>query len=337
VTSAPENVKPWNANLTNVTSVTGRLLWNGTPISGARVAVGKYEVPQATGKAGRFSYDLDDTVAGRHVIHVVSLAHAHVDGKTPTAAEKQAIMRARGGFTSAFAITGVKAQVQKDGSVRVTGTVQDAAHDGPPPVHLVTYELSGRITDANGKPVQGAYVVTRTQDRDYWTRSNASDANGHYTSFFPASDETDDNPVTISVGVALGKTSYGGNLGTNVEFARLKSSVLNVKLGSGADYKLDKPRAYTASIQSGLAIGVQIGGKVIRPLSERWPTTGGKFSMVLPGSVRGRSLSFFEDQIQVKSRFVAKPGGAADLKFWPKNVSAVVPRDIASATVPSHS
>jgi hypothetical protein len=59
--------------------------------------------------------------------------------------------------------------------------------------------------------------------------------------------------------------------------------------------------------------------------------------MVLPGSVRGRSLSFFEDQIQVKSGFVAKPGGRADLKYWPQHVSGAVPRDIASATVPSRS
>ena len=111
----------------------------------------------------------------------------------------------------------------KNGSVQITGKATDSAHNGPPPVHLLTYVLSGRVTDASGNPVKGAVVVTRTQDRNYWTRSNPTNSNGYYSSFFPASDQTDADPVSISVGVALGNVSYGGNLGTNINFARLKS------------------------------------------------------------------------------------------------------------------
>ena len=58
-------------------------------------------------------------------------------------------------------------------------------------------------------------MITRTQDRDFWTFSSATDASGHYSSFFAASDETAADPVPLSVGVAYGGTSYGGNLGTN--------------------------------------------------------------------------------------------------------------------------
>src|SRR5215475_1224141 len=134
-------------------------------------------------------------------------------------------MHASGGFASAYAISGLHAHVLKNGSVLVTGHAMDAVHHGPPGVHLLTYVLSGRVTDAQGNPVKGAIVVTRTQDRNYWTRSNPTNAQGYYSSFFPASDQTDVNPVPISVGVALGNVSYGGNLGTNVNFARLKSSV----------------------------------------------------------------------------------------------------------------
>ena len=66
-----------------------------------------------------------------------------------------------------------------------------------PPVVRYTYQLSGTITDANGKPVAGATLVTRTQDRDFWTFSLPSDANGHYTSFFAASDEMGADPVPL--------------------------------------------------------------------------------------------------------------------------------------------
>ena len=108
-------------------------------------------------------------------------------------------------------------------------------------------------------------MVTRTQDRNFWTRSNPTNANGYYSSFFPASDQTDDNPVSISVGVALGNVSYGGNLGTNINFARLKSSVLNIQLGSGTSYNIATPEPYTSSIQAGLTVGVTVGDKVVKP------------------------------------------------------------------------
>ena len=75
--------------------------------------------------------------------------------------------------------------MQKDGSVLLAGRVTDSAGTGPPAVHLLTYQLSGTITDASGKPVQGAVVITRTQDRDFWTHSSATDANGHYNVTLP--------------------------------------------------------------------------------------------------------------------------------------------------------
>ena len=56
--------------------------------------------------------------------------------------------------------------------------------------------------------MQGAYVVSRTNDRDYWTFSEPTNAAGQYVSFFPASDLTEADPVEFSVQVADGRTSY---------------------------------------------------------------------------------------------------------------------------------
>src|SRR5205085_8016111 len=155
-----------------------------------------------------------------------------------------------------------------------------------PAARLLTYQLSGTITDASGKPVQGAVVITRTQDRDFWTHSSATDANGHYTSFFAASDETDADPISLAVGVALGSVSYGGNVGTNVNFARLKSATMNIQLGNGTQYTVQQPTSYAGAVYSGLVVGVTVGGKVVKPLAETWPSANGSFSMTLPASVR---------------------------------------------------
>jgi hypothetical protein len=178
-------------------------------------------------------------------------------------------------------------------------------------------------------------VITRTQDRDYWTRSNASNSNGIYTSFFTASDETTDNPVLISVGVASGSTSYGGITGTNINFERLHSSQLNIQLGVGASYKISPPTAFGTAFYSGLLVGVSSGENVVRPLSETWPDKNGRFSMVLPAKARGHALTFFEEQRQVLSS-PAAPGGKVDLTTWPRYVTAQFPRGLNTLVLSRH-
>ena len=214
------------------------------------------------------------------------------------------------------------------------GRVTDSAGTGPPAVHLLTYRLTGTITDASGKPVQGAVVITRTLDRDFWTHSSASDSNGHYSSFYSASDETGSNPVTLAVGVALGNVSYGGTLGTNTPFALLKSATLDIKLGSGTSYTITKPTSYTGAVYSGLIVGVTAGGNVIKPIAETWPDAKGNFTMTLPASVRGKTLQIWENLRQSFSTFAARPGGSADLASWPSQLGSSVPRGLGSIVVP---
>ena len=180
-------VQPWLANSSNVKPVLGRILLNGAPVAGARVVVDGYAVPRATAANGTFPYDVDITLAERHVVHVSGLAHATVHGHALSAGQQSALTAASGGFSVGYGFHGLTEHLQKDGSVVVMGRVTDTAGDGPPAVHLLTYQLSGTITDASGKPVQGAVVITRTQDRDFWTHSSATDVNGHYSSFFAAS------------------------------------------------------------------------------------------------------------------------------------------------------
>jgi hypothetical protein len=173
-------------------------------------------------------------------------------------------------------------------------------------------------------------VITRTQDRDFWTHSSASDANGHYTSFYAASDETSADPVILAVGVASGGISYGGTLGTNTSFKRLQSATLNIKLGNGVAYTIQPPTAQVGAVYSGLVVGVTIGGKVVKPLAERWPDANGSFSMRLPASVRGKTLHFWENLRQSFSRFPAVPGGAIDLATWPSLLGDAVPAGLAT-------
>jgi len=327
-------VQPWLAESSNVKTVSGRVLLNGAPVSGARVVVDGYVVPRTTAADGSFHYDVDITLPQRHVVRVTGLAHATVHGHALSAGQQSALAAASGGFSVGYGFHGLTARVQKGGSVIVTGRLTDTAGTAPPAVHLLTYQLSGTITDAAGKPVQGAVVITRTQDRDFWTHSSATDANGHYSSFFAASDETTVDPVPLAVGVALGSVSYGGNLGVNAPFARLQSATMNIQLGSGTNYTIEKPTSFAGAVYSGLVVGVTAGGNVVKPLAERWLDSKGNFSMTLPASVRGKTLHLWENQRQFFSHFPAKPGGAVDLASWPKQLGDLAPSGLASLKVP---
>jgi hypothetical protein len=326
-------VRPWLADSSNVVTVTGRVLWNGRPVAGARVAADGYHVPGATAKDGSFHFDTDVTVAARRAVRVTSLTGARIGGKPLSAGQQSAVLAAHGGISVGYALAGLRAHVA-GGKVVVTGQVVSSTRHAPPTVRLLTYQLAGTITDASGKPVKGAVVITRTQDRDFWTHSAASDANGHYTSFFAASDESDANPVPLAVGVALGNVSYGGTLGTNANFARLKSATMNIQLGAGTAYTVQPPTSFAGAVYSGLVVGVTAGGKVVKPVSESWPTARGAFSMTLPASARGRTLTFWENQRQAFSHFAARAGGPIDLASWPAQLGDAVPTGLATLKAP---
>jgi alcohol dehydrogenase (cytochrome c) len=329
-------VQAWDPSSNNDEAAVGHVLLGSRPVAGARVSVDGYAIPEATKKDGSFIYPTDITVAGRHVATVTGTTEATIGGHPLSAAQRAAVQGLQAGFSVGYRLEGLKAKRQPNGTVLVTGRAVTAAGAAPPPVVLYTYRLNGTVTDATGKPVQGAIVVTRTADRDFWTFSSPSDAQGNYTSFFAASDEQGSDPVPLAVQVAVGPLSYGGATGTNFNFKRLSSATLNVQLGktTAAALPAATSTSYAGAVYEGLVVGVNIGGHVVKPVSERWPDTHGNFSMVLPGSTRGKTLHFWENARQFFSRFAASSGGPVDLASWPTELGGSVPADLATLAVP---
>jgi hypothetical protein len=182
--------------------------------------------------------------------------------------------------------------------------------------------------------VQGASVVTRTLDRNFWTFSEPSNAAGRYVSFFSASDEVGSDPVPLTVQLAFGRTSY--TTGTrNVDFKRLRSAEMDIRLPtSGITMPLPTAADAAGAFYSGLLVGVSGPGGPIRPVSARWPDQRGRFELVLPSSVRGKTLRFWESDFRAFSRTIARPGGAVDLAAWPTGLSPRVSRDVAFLRAP---
>jgi alcohol dehydrogenase (cytochrome c) len=324
----------WNPNSSNLRDVTGRVTIRGRPVSGARIAVDRYVLPKPTSADGAFVYPVDTTLARRHPVEVVESGRATVGGRALSSDQQATLRAASGGINVGYRVVGLRTQASGDGNVRVTGRAVRADGAPAPSVVLLSYRLDGTITDASGKPVQGAYVVTRTNDRDFWTFSEPSSANGHYTSFFPASDLTEADPVEFTVQVAVGRVNYTTGI-RNPTFKRRSSATLNFKLpDSGTTMAVPTSSPVGGAIYRGMLVGVSTGRGVVKPISATWPDASGRFSLVLPASVRGRALHFWESDFQAFQTTVARPGGPVDLKAWPTQLSPRVPRDLAVVRVP---
>ena len=259
--------------------------------------VDSYPVQNRTNARGQFFYRVDMTLPQRHVVRVLRLASATVGGRALTSSERAALLHVAGGFSVGYRVNDLQAKKSGRQRRRHRPALVRERGTGSPPVVLYTYRLSGTITDSSGKPVAGATVVTRTQDRDFWTFSQPSDANGHYVSFFTASDETGANPVPLTVQVASGAVSYASPINRNVNFTSLHSATMDVKLPATPTTPLALPTStsFPGAVYQGTLVGVSGPGGVIKPLSATWPDLRGRFTLVLPGSVSGKPLRVWED------------------------------------------
>jgi PQQ-dependent dehydrogenase (methanol/ethanol family) len=326
------SIEEWNAASQNSRIVTGHVLLRGKPVSGVAISVGNYRLPALTDATGKFSYRVDTTLPQRHLASVAGVKSAKTGGRALSASDRATVSALHNGFSVGFKVTSLHTSRGSSGNVVLTGRAVFTSGKAVPPVALYTYRLSGTVTDTAGKPVLGAVVVSRTQDRDFWTFSKPSDKDGHYTSFFAASDEAGNDPVALSVQVASGDVSYSSGVTASVKFSALKSATLDIQLPGSPTAVMPLPtsHSYEGAIYEGLVLGVSGPNGLIRPLSASWPDKNGRFRITLPASVRGQKLSVWQDLGEYFSSFPATPGGRFDMQSYPSKVLQRYPQGLAS-------
>jgi alcohol dehydrogenase (cytochrome c) len=337
-TPGPVMVQAWDPDTNNTQAVAGHVSLSGKPVAGVRVRVNGW-VAGPTDKSGAFSYPVDNTVAMRHVIGVANADSASINGRPLTAAEDAAVMAAKGAVNVGYAISKLSAHAGSGGNVVVTGRLTYGKNKAPLPVGLYSYLLKGKITYADGSPVKNAVVTTRTNDHKFWTYSRPTGATGVYTSFLVAADQEGDDPVPMTVGVAVGTDSYQQPLNEFINFAALKSSTLDIQLPAAAGGALVKstlnPASVSGAIYEGIVVGVVGKGRVIKPVSATWPDKDGNFQLVLPSSARGLTVKLYEEQRQFFSTSTASPGGPVDLTVYPSAPATDAPQGVATLKLPS--
>lgn len=327
-------VKEWRVDSENVNDARGCVYLDGKPVEGARVRVDTYTVPTPSAADGSFVYPVDATLAERHVVVVADADDATVDGAAVDQAGRTELLSAQAGLTVSFKLNGVEARRTSDG-ILVSGRASygDATETPPPPVVLFSYQLSGVVRDANGKPVGGAVVSTRSIDRDFWTVSDESALDGSYSSIYYPSGESD--PVGFTVRIAVGDEVFEFLPDELVFFKRLRSARMDVDLPPpGFPLGIPPVQTYDGAIYEGLLIGVADGDNPIKPLSARWLDLQGRFELLLPSSAAGKSVTLWESSLYAFSTSEAKPGELVDLGGYPTRLTPQMPQDLGTLELP---
>jgi hypothetical protein len=323
------SIQPWTADTDNLVPARGAVVLNGAPVAGAYVRVDNYAVPHPTDAQGHFTYLLDHTLLGRHVVTVSDASNARAAGQPLTDAERTQLLASHVAITVAYAVDGLKVSRDPAGRPVITGRLVDGRGTPPPRVGLFTYQLTGTVTDSSGNPVVGAQVSTRTQDRDYWTVSTVTNAKGFYTSLFTASAESPGNPVPFTVRVSKGDNVYQLLPEEVVNFQRLQSARLDIRLPpSGYAMAIPRSVSYPGAVYTGVVPGVTDGNDVVRPVSATWLDPSGEFKMVLPARLAGKTVAMWQAKLSLFSRAQATPGGPIDLADWPTALPSDAPRQL---------
>ena len=326
-------VQAWSEQSDNRRPFTGQLRLAGKPVVGAIVQVDGVR-SDPTGTAGGFAGAVDSTLPQRHLVSVADVSDATVGGQKLTSEQRSALLAARGALNVAYVVSGLKVAKTPAG-IAISGTVTQADRKPVPTVRIFSYRLTGRVTDAKGRPVAGAIVSARTQDRNYWTVSEPSDADGRYVSLFTASDESTRDPVPFAIRVAVGDRLYGYLPDEEVYFKRIQSAVMDVRLPpSGFATALPAPVTQRGAVYQGVIVGTSRDGRPVRPLKVSWPDARGRFTIVLPAALAGSTVTIFEALRPVFSHSPAVPGGTFDLSSWPAALDPAWPDGMLRIRLP---
>jgi hypothetical protein len=333
VASSLEVVREWKLDGSNLFPALGCLITDGQPVEGARIMVNNYLVPQATDENGGFYFPLDITRPQRAIARVADASEAQIDGSAASADEQRELEEAAGSLAVRFKLTELEAEPVAEG-IRVTGRA--SYDDGSPPgvVVLYAYQLTGNIVDENGDPLEGAIVSTRSLDLELWSFSSPSEPDGTYRSFFlPSGDEVD--KVGFTMRVAVGNDTWEVSPDQVVFFDKLKSATLELQIPPpGFPLVPDTPRAVPGAVFEGLLVGVTVEGEPVKPVSALWADDDGRFEIVLPSSVAGQTVRFWQSRLRAFSRTEARPGGEVDVDYWPDSIPEDAPRDLDALELP---
>jgi hypothetical protein len=111
VVPPPIALRKWNADTDNLIPVQGTVELNGQPVSGLTVRVDTFLEPRPTDAQGHFTYLVDGTLMGRHVVTVANTSQGKIAGVALTSDQSSALGAVQGAITVDYAVHGCSSRV----------------------------------------------------------------------------------------------------------------------------------------------------------------------------------------------------------------------------------
>lgn len=313
ISAPPVTVTQWSTQGGDqAQAVTGTVTFGGQPVSGVVLIVGGFRLPTPTDAQGRFVFPVDRNVVKRYPVKVADAESAAIRGNALSAEQRSALVAAEGGIVVHYAVQDVSTAVRPDGAIAVSGTLSFAGGEPPPVLGLYAFRLEGTVKDTAGKPVQGVLVTGKVEDR--WMVSDPTDADGHYRAIFWPTP----NDPSMEIAVYDGDSGYPVQGGGQVTFEPLKSARMDLTLDRATGtLRAPQPQAVDGAVYDALLAGVAQNGQPVKPVDATWPDAEGHFSMVLPATLAGQRLDWWQTETYYFASGPATPGSPIDLTEWP--------------------
>jgi hypothetical protein len=320
------NVTEWKEDGSHHVEITGRIITNGKPVSGAKIQNSERRIIE-TGTNGEFSLTADSNILAKNVLKVMDANNATVSGKKLDEKTKESLLKLEKEILFSYPIVVDKVETNNENPEFVDVYAKAQVKEGEkfPKFGSYKYRVGGTIKDYQGNPVAGATVNLRRDGVEGFSMSDPSDENGVFAMFYiPEDDENHYFYVQIpSKGLSYTLPEnraflFPDDTGVNI----------NIRLPETGTVINDTLENLVATTESGsLYRGVLIGVHTNQDYKITIPERDGSFKLTISKSEWEKNPRFYEINYQgfheeeitsgdpLSSTEIPKPG-----KYDPSNI-----------------
>jgi hypothetical protein len=289
-------VQQWKADGSHIATVKGQLLYGGKPVVGAIVQAGANQKQIETANDGSFTFMVDKSIIAEKQLKVISLDKARVDGKPVDQKAARELMSLAATYQVYFPIevTQVEDALTKPGHAAVHARLIFPAGEVFSFFRVDKYRISGKVTDADGKPVRGAVVWLDRDNGEGFAKSTPTDENGEYQLFYvPEYEET-------NLTVTIGRERYTLPQGKVMKIPKGTSVSIDIRLPREGNVISPQPPDLVTSVMDGALYTGIMPGLDVPPGVEYTvtiPDHEGRFVITVPKEVWDSQPTFFETNL----------------------------------------
>ncbi|RUS45791.1 carboxypeptidase-like regulatory domain-containing protein [Cohnella sp. AR92] len=286
----------WRSDGTHLIDIQGRLTYGDQPVANAVVQVDSKGRSIRTGEDGAFRLTVDRSLIAYKLVRVVSVQEAKLGGK-PIGNDAAASLLSASAPISVYhpiEIAKVEPSETDADKVKVHARIQIGKDDKISFFRADKYRIAGQVSDADGNPVQNAFVWIDRDSGEGFAKSTPTDRNGRYEMYYWPEEE--DTNLTVIVGTR----QYTLPKGKVLSLPRRTSVEIRIRLPKEGTVLDDKPPSLvfatsTGATYSGLLAGLDLPSGT--PYTVTIPDPEGRFILTLSREAWEKHPPFFETRL----------------------------------------